>query len=268
MNLQDKQVLLTGASGGIGEKIAPALEAKGASLILVARNRNKLEALKNSLNYPQRHQVLCVDFNQPDGIETLDEFCLAQIKKRRIDVLINNAGNNQFSFLAQRCAKSLQQEMHLNLMTPILTSQAALGWLQRPGIILNIGSTFGSIGFPGYTSYCAAKAGVQRFSEALDRELDGAGIRVLYLAPRATATTLNDDRVTEMNRRLGNHSDAPEVVAQHVVTILEKERAAMWIGWPEKLFARINQLLPKLVSNSIRKQQDTIHHYINQAASK
>ena len=65
MNLQDKQVLLTGASGGIGEKIALALEAKGASLILVARNRNKLEALKNSLNYPQRHQVLCVDFNQP-----------------------------------------------------------------------------------------------------------------------------------------------------------------------------------------------------------
>ncbi|MBY8158261.1 SDR family oxidoreductase [Vibrio fluvialis] len=269
MNLQGKRVLLTGASGGIGQEIAHALEAKGASLVLVARNRNKLEALKNSLNDPERHQTLCIDFQQPDSEEQLKAFGLEQVQnEQRIDVLINNAGNNQFSFLAQRSAKSLQEEIHLNLMTPILTSQSALNWLQRPGIILNIGSTFGSIGFPGYTTYCAAKAGVQRFSEALDRELDGAGIRVLYLAPRATKTDLNDDRVTEMNRQLGNHSDAPSVVAKHVVSILEDEQASRWIGWPEKLFVRLNQIIPGVVSKSIRKQQDTIHQYINQVHGK
>ncbi|MBO0213006.1 SDR family oxidoreductase [Vibrio sp. Vb2880] len=267
MNLQGKRVLLTGASGGIGREIAQALEAKGAALILVARSRNKLEALKNSLECPERHQVLAIDFQHPDSEDVLKAFALEQVHRdQRIDVLINNAGNNQFSFLAQRSAKSLREEIHLNLMTPMLTSQSALSWLQRPGIILNIGSTFGSIGFPGYTSYCAAKAGVQRFSEALDRELDGAGIRVLYLAPRATNTDLNDDRVTQMNRDLGNRSDAPSVVARHVVSILEKERASMWIGWPEKLFARLNQLIPTVVSASIRKQQDTIHHYITPGA--
>lgn len=268
MNLQDKRVLLTGASGGIGGEIARTLDAKGASLILAGRNRHKLERLQNSLNNPERHQVLCVDFSQPGSLGILDEFAKQRLKTQRIDVLINNAGRNQFSFLVQRSAHSVAQEMQLNLMTPVLTSQSALHWLQRPGIILNIGSTLGSIGFPGYTSYCAAKAGLQRFSEALDRELDGTGIRVLYLAPRATRTSLNDRRVTEMNQCLGNHSDTPDVVAQHVVTILEKEHAAMWVGWPEKLFARINQLLPNMVSKSIRKQQDTIQRYINQTVPK
>lgn len=269
MNIQGKRILLTGASGGIGQEMAKALEAKGASLILVARNHNKLQALKNSLLYPERHQILALDFQQPQCEEQLAEFCVGQRRlDQGIDVLINNAGINQFSFLAQRSARSLQQELTLNLVTPILLCQSALNWLQRPGIILNVGSTFGSIGFPGYTSYCAAKSGLQRFSEALDRELDGTGIRVLYLAPRATKTALNDDRVTQMNLALGHRSDDPCVVAKHTLAILENEKAAVWIGWPEKLFARLNQIVPGMVSKSIRKQQDIIHQHIHHVQTK
>ncbi|TOI08737.1 short chain dehydrogenase, partial [Vibrio parahaemolyticus] len=52
----------------------------------------------------------------------------------------------------------------------------------------------------------------------------------------------------------------------HVVTMLEKEISAKWIGWPEKLFARINQLLPSVVSSAIRKQQETIHQYVNRVS--
>ncbi|MFG6245373.1 short chain dehydrogenase, partial [Vibrio diabolicus] len=92
------------------------------------------------------------------------------------------------------------------------------------------------------------------------------GIRALYLAPRATETSLNSDAVNEMNRQLGNKTDSPQVVANHVVTMLEKEISAKWIGWPEKLFARINQLLPSVVSSAIRKQQETIHQYVNRVS--
>jgi len=269
MNLIDKRVLLTGASGGIGKEVAMALEAKGASLVLVARDPNKLEALRNSLSDPGKHQIVAVDLASDIGIEALKQQCFKQAQQdKKIDVVINNAGSNQFSFLAQRSSQSIELEMRLNLLVPMLLSQSALSWISRPGIVLNVGSTFGSIGFPGYTTYCAAKSGLQRFSEALDRELDGSGIRTLYLAPRATDTSLNNSFVNQMNQQLGNKSDTPAVVAKHVVDILEKEQSARWIGWPEKLFARINQIFPGLVSNSIRKQQDTIHHFINQVHGK
>ncbi|WP_432453140.1 MULTISPECIES: SDR family oxidoreductase [unclassified Agarivorans] len=264
MLIQDKTVLLTGASGGIGKAIAKQLSEQGARLLLVARNQQKLEALRQSLSAPERHQSLSIDLLSSHDIKRLKSVALDyQQQGQTISVVINNAGSNQFRFLRQRSTESLQQEMQLNLMAPIILSQAALDWISRPGIILNIGSTFGSIGYPGYASYCAAKAGVHRFSEAMDRELDGTGIRMLYLAPRATDTELNSDAVCQLNQQLGNHSDLPQIVAQHVLNILQHEHRAKWIGWPEKLFARVNQIFPSLVANSIRKQQATIHQFIN-----
>ncbi len=269
MQLQDKRILLTGASGGIGQEIALALEAKGAKLVLVSRSRNKLEAVRNSLAFPEKHNIIAADLATDEGLQNLKQECLnLSHQDQRIDVLINNAGSNQFSFLAQRSGLSIEQEMRLNLMVPILLSQASISWINRPGIVLNIGSTFGSIGFPGYTTYCAAKSGLQRFSEALDRELDGTGIRALYLAPRATNTSLNNSFVNKMNEELGNKSDSPQLVAHYVVDMLENEITSRWIGWPEKLFARINQIFPGLVSHSIHKQQETIHHFINQVQGK
>ncbi|KOO09301.1 SDR family oxidoreductase [Vibrio hepatarius] len=266
MDLNGKYVLLTGASGGIGKALANSLAVQGAKLLLVARNGNKLSELIQSLPNSEEHQCLSADLATQDGLILLRNKAREYLQQnKKISVVINNAGTNQFRFLAQREPNSIKQEIELNLTTPILLTQSALTWLQRPGIILNIGSTFGSIGYPGYSTYCAAKSGLQRFSEAMDRELDGAGVRVLYLAPRATDTELNSDRVNQLNKTLGNHCDSPQVVADHVVTMLQKETSAKWIGWPEKLFARINQIFPSLVTSSIRKQQQTIHDFIQQA---
>jgi len=269
MQLENKRVLLTGASGGIGKEVARALEGKGASLILVARNLNKLQAVKNSLENPDKHLIIAEDLSTQEGVENLNQHCLSLSHQgQRIDVLINNAGSNQFNFLAQRHRCSIEHEIQLNLTAPIVMCQSSIAWINRPGIILNIGSTFGSIGYPGFTIYCAAKSGLQRFSEALDRELDGSGMRTLYLAPRATNTSLNSRFVNQLNKELGNKSDSPDIVAVYVVDVLEKEKTASWIGWPEKLFARLNQIFPTVVSHSIRKQQQTIHQLISQEQGK
>ncbi len=260
MDLQDKTVLLTGASGGIGQAIAHSLAKQGARLLLVARDKAKLAALQQSLPEPERHAYLSADLTTDSGRSLLGELIDAWREQgQRISVVINNAGSNQFQFFSQRRKESLESELNLNLLAPMLLSQAALRWLERPGLILNIGSTFGSIGYPGYASYCAAKAGLHRFSEALDRELDGSGIKVLYLAPRATDTELNSAAVIELNRQLGNRSDAPQRVAEHVLEMLDEEHSMRWIGWPEKLFVKINQWFPRLVSQSIHKQQLAIH---------
>ncbi|MBR9873459.1 MAG: SDR family oxidoreductase [Vibrionaceae bacterium] len=263
MKIKASTILLTGATGGIGQSIATELANRGATLILVARNEEKLIALKASLVNPDSHDVLVADITTTDGLNAVRE--LAR-QKQKVDALINNAGCNDFSLLSQKHPTQIEADIQLNLVAPMLLCQSALSWLKQPGVILNIGSTFGSIGYPGYTSYCAAKAGLHRFTEALDRELFATGIRALYLAPRATETSLNSDIVNELNQKLGNKTDSPQVVAEHVATMLEKEISAKWIGWPEKLFARINQLLPNVVSSAIRKQQETIHQYVNRVS--
>ncbi|WP_064604339.1 SDR family oxidoreductase [Photobacterium sp. J15] len=265
MNIKQKRIILTGATGGIGTETAKLLAEQGANLVLVGRNKERLEQLKSTLHNPEQHLLIEADLTKPESIDFINNTCLTWRKQGiHVNALINNAGSNRFAYLAQRTPESIEKELQLNLISPVLLSQKALGWLERPGLILNIGSTFAAIGYPGYSTYCAGKAGLHRFSEAMQRELSGAGIQVLYLAPRATDTKLNDQRVLEMNKVLGNQTDKPVTVAKAIVTALKQEKTCRWLGWPEKLFVRINQIFPRLVSSSLRQQ----HEKITEFASK
>lgn len=264
MDIHQQYVLLTGASGGIGESIAHTLAARGARLILLARDEQKLEALRQSLPKPEQHRVVSADLTSEAGMEQLQALVKELNRaQQRIAVVINNAGTNQFCLLARRSMESVQRELALNLMTPIQIMHHVLQWSHKPQMVINIGSSLGAIGYPGYASYCAAKAGLHRFSEAMNRELAGTGMKVLYLAPRATNTSLNSEAVQQLNRALGNRSDEPSLVAAQVAKMIETEQNVMWIGWPEKLLVRLNQLLPSLVSRAIRKQQPVLLSFLN-----
>ncbi|OEE66760.1 short chain dehydrogenase [Enterovibrio norvegicus FF-33] len=262
MKLNGKRVLLTGATGGIGKEIAAALAKQGCELIVVGRKASQLAELVANLDDSSRHQSLIADLARTEGLDAVSQFCASlDVAGKPVDIVINNAGCNTFLYLQDRDPASVKRDVELNLIAPILLSQSALGWMAQDGVILNVGSTFGAIGFPCYTSYCAAKAGLQRFSEALSRELNGTGRRVQYLAPRATNTSLNDARVTEMNEKLGNKTDEAAFVAAQAVDMLKQETSVKWIGWPEKLFVRLNQLFPSLVGSAIKKQHQTITEY-------
>lgn len=269
MELTNKRVLLTGATGGIGSEIARALSEKGCELTLVGRHQAGLENLSDTLSNPGQHQSLVADIATHQGLEKIQQHCMdLKYQGLSVDVLINNAGCNTFQYLQDRDADSLRREVEVNLTTPILLCQQATQWLSGNGIMLNIGSTFGAIGYPGFTSYCAAKAGLQRFSEALDRELSQTGRRVLFLAPRATNTALNDSRVNEMNQKLGNKTDEASFVAAQVIQALAHEKTTTWLGWPEKLFVKINQIFPSVVTSAIQKQHDVITEYASANATK
>lgn len=81
------------------------------------------------------------------------------------------------------------------------------------------------------------------------------------MAPRATQTALNSDAITEMNKALKNSMDSPEKVASIVVNAIKKQTASTFIGWPEKLFVKMNGLLPNLVDNALKKQLSTIREF-------
>ncbi|WP_331344356.1 SDR family oxidoreductase [Cellvibrio sp. UBA7661] len=262
MTLKGKLILLTGASGGIGQAIARRLAAQGARLILVGRSTEQLNALARELHVLANEGfVLQADITQHSGRETIRTALLAL--QEPLDALINCAGVNLFGFLEDSDPEAIAQLINTNVTATILLTQLSLPFLHKStGRILNIGSSFGSLGYPAFSAYCASKFALRGFSEALRRELGDSNIQVAHLAPRATNTSINSDAVCAMNRELGNAMDDPDIVAAQVEMMLSAKRMRdRNIGWPERLFLRINSIFPRIIDNALRGQLPIIRRY-------
>jgi len=261
-NLQDMTVVLTGASGGIGRATAEKLSAAGARLILVGRHREKLDSLIQDLGN-DTHVAVIADLGTEDGRHHLREYC-ESLGPDRISVLVNCAGVNEFGLFEEQSQAAVADTININLISPMLICQDLLPLLLRRGKaqIVNIGSTFGSIGYPGFSAYCASKFGLRGFTESLRRELADSGVQVSYIAPRATQTDLNSQKIVAMNNELGTAMDKPSVVADEVMRVIGKRSPLdKYMGWPEKFFVKINALLPALVDSSLRKQLPIIRRF-------
>ncbi len=255
MKGREMNVLLTGATGGIGLQTATLLATRGANLLLVGRNEGRLTGLRDGLReYGTRVEVVTADLATAEGRQHLA--AAAQEFHGGINVLINNAGVNRFNLFDKQAAHDLEAVVNVNLLAPMLLTQKLLPLLkeQQNAVVLNVGSIVGSIGLPGQVAYCSSKFGMHGFSEALRRELQGSSVRVVYVAPRSTDTEMNDPLLREINELAGVSTDDTSVVARHIVDAITGRKRERFIGWPERLFVKINALLPGLVDRSVRKQ--------------
>nr|WP_314658352.1 SDR family oxidoreductase [uncultured Pseudomonas sp.] len=259
MRLHESVVVLTGASGGIGLELAEQLFAAGARVLAVSRHMGKLAGLMN--RYPERLRWQTADLRTPTGREQV-------VSRARemggVNVLINAAGVNRFALLDQLDEYVLDELLDINIKAPLQLTRACLPLLreQPKALVVNVGSTYGSIGYPGYATYCASKFALRGFSEALRRELADTTVNVLYAAPRATRTTMNSSAATALNQALKVGMDDPADVARAVLVAVQSERSELYLGWPEKLFVRINGMLPGVVDRALRKQLPVIRRYI------
>ncbi|PJE56114.1 hypothetical protein TY87_06155 [Marinomonas sp. BSi20584] len=263
MQWQQQICLLTGATGGIGQAIATALANKGVSLILQGRSESRLQQLSDSLT--GEHKILVADITTIQGREKICR--MAELNA--ISMLINNAGVGQFSLLEETEEAVIVDTLEINLLAPILLIQELLPLLQKadqqqpaPSYVINVGSAFGSIGFAGQSIYCASKFGLRGFTEALYRELADTNVHVSYFAPRATATSINSDQAMAMNKALGNSVDSPESVANALIQQLEKGHARLFVGFPEKLFVKINGAFPHIVDKALFKKLPIIKRFL------
>ncbi|MCM2131978.1 SDR family oxidoreductase [Larsenimonas rhizosphaerae] len=256
-----KIAILTGASGGIGRACATRLADDGWQLMLVGRRTTPLAELASRL--PGHHEVVAGNLNEASTRTAIVERLTAL--DWAPSLLINNAGVNQLSFLGDCDEAEIEAQLTTNLIAPILLTRALLPLMARPGQVVNIGSALGAIGHPGYSIYGASKAGMRLFSQALDRELGDDNIRVGWLAPRATHTTMNNEAAQAMQKALGTRVDAPDVVAQALMTHLKRPCTERFIGQPEGFFARLNSFLPDLVRGSLIKQLPIIRRFTHPA---
>jgi short-subunit dehydrogenase len=262
MNIQGKRILITGAAGGIGKLLAKALAQKGGVLLLADRAADALTALRDEIQQTGgQAQIAAVDLSLPEVPQQLA--ATAQQELGGIDVLINLAGIMSFKLFHEETQESIERLWRVNAITPMLLARAVLPqMLERgDGRIVNVGSVYGSIGFPCFVNYSANKFAVRGFSQALRRELDGTGVGVTYVGPRYVRTPINAGPVARMSEALKVNMDDPEVVAASIVRAIEKDKKEHYIGFPECLFVRINAILPGVVDGALRKQVAEIRDY-------
>ena len=247
MQLTDARVLLTGATGGLGQALSGALARRGAKVLAAGREPEALARLATHLG--AGHRGVRADLNRGEGVAAVVDAARAF----DVNVLINNAGIGGFGLFATQDWADIDAVLATNLVAPMRLTRALLPQLasQRAAAIVNIGSTFGSVPFAGFAAYSAAKAGLRGFSQALRRELADTGVAVVHLAPRAIATPLNTAAVDALNRELGHRSDRAEDVAEAIVAALRRGSHERHLGFPERLFARLNGIAPSLIDRGV-----------------
>lgn len=265
MKIQDSRIILTGACGGIGQAIARKLTEKGAHLLLVDLDADKLSQLQHELEKPTSPvHTFSADLSNSQVHTAIINQAIQ--KMGQIDILINAAGVMAYTDFGQQDPDRIEQSFKINVIAPMQLTQHCLPGMQSrgKGQIVNIGSIFGSIGFAYFSSYSATKFALRGFSEALRREIYGSGVKITYIAPRAVKTPLNSPAVYNMAQKVNMNMDEPEQVAIKIVKAVENDKKDVYLGFPESLFVRINAIMPRLVDLALRRQNRIMQECLEQ----
>jgi meso-butanediol dehydrogenase / (S,S)-butanediol dehydrogenase / diacetyl reductase len=169
-----KVIVITGAGVGLGRALARRFAGEGETLVLLGRTLSKVQALADELGAP--HVAVECDVSQQDSVRA----AFAEIASRhpKIDVLINNAAIYEPFFIKDATDEQILDPILTNFAGPIFTSRAAIPMMDRGAAIINVSSESVGVEFPMLSLYQSSKAGMERFSQSLSRELEPQGIRV------------------------------------------------------------------------------------------
>ncbi|CAH0402615.1 unnamed protein product [Chilo suppressalis] len=195
MRFQDKVVIITGASSGIGAAAAKLFAKEGASVVLVARNQDKLANVeKQCAAIGKSPLVIHADVaNEEDAKRIIDKTI---DKYGKLDILVNNAGIVRFdNVLSDTIMKSFDEVMNVNLRAAVyITSLASPHLIKTKGNIINISSILGQvIKMNNYISYATSKAGLDHFTRGAALELSAHGVRVNAISPGPVRTDIMEN---------------------------------------------------------------------------
>ena len=190
-SLAGKTAVVTGASSGIGEATARALNAAGARVMLVARRQDRLAGLANELGHGTG--FLALDLAQPEAARSLLNAAIAQLG--RVDILINNAGILRTSHVDAFDLDELEPLIAINYSAVVRSSILFARHMKANGTgqIVNLSSIGAGITAAGTGIYGGLKRALDAFTEVLRIELAGSGVRVGLVAPGTTTTEIFED---------------------------------------------------------------------------
>jgi short-subunit dehydrogenase len=252
--------LITGASNGIGLELAKVHASKGGNLVLVARNKSKLDELKAELERQYKVSVYTIGKDLSAVNSALEVYEETTKQNIPIDYLINNAGFGDFGMFVETDWNKEWQMINLNITT--LTHFTKL-YLQdmvkrRKGKIMNVASTAAFQPGPTMAVYYATKAYVLSFSEAVDNEVRDKGISITSLCPGATESGFQAAAaMEESNLVKGKKLPTSKEVAEYGYTAMLKGKTVAIHGLMNSILANSVRFTPRaLVVRITRKIQD------------
>ena len=259
MNYKNKVIVITGASSGIGESSAVLFSKKGANVVLVSRNKEKLEKVQKKISKYNNETLICI-------CDVSDKFQVKEMAKQvlekfgRIDVLVNNAGFAIYGTISELSIDEIESQMSTNYLGMIYCVKNFLPKMleQNFGHIVNVASLAASFGLPGIASYCASKFAMLGFSEGLKHELDDTKIGVTVVSPIMVRTNFFDHPSFEKMPKYSKTSLNAETVANTIlkasnsskleITVPRIARGAVWAKH------NFSYLINPIVSSSFKKQ--------------
>ena len=189
-NLDGKIALITGAAGGLGDKIARTLHAQGATLALTDMRAEPMEKLKAELG--DRVEYFVANLTNSDDVNNLVKN--VEEKMGRIDILVNNAGLTRDNLFMRMSDEDWQLVLDVNLSAGFKLAKAAIRGMmkRRYGRIIGIASVVGVMGNPGQANYSASKAGMIAMNKCLAQEVGSRGVTVNSIAPGFIRTPMTD----------------------------------------------------------------------------
>ena len=251
--LKSKVVVVTGASSGIGEATARALAARGAAVVLAARNEEKLRFLEREI-LAAGDQALAVktDVEDEASVEVMVERTVGEFGA--LDILVNNAGLGLSGRVAELQPADLRYLFEVNLVGPLHCVRAALPHMPRGGRIISVSSVIGKRAIPKVGGYCATKFALNALSDALRVEISGQEISVTSVYPGTTRTAFreNSRRTRSEKRGWRPRGVTPERVAEKIARAAEKGGRDVYVTLPDRLFVAATTLLPGLTDRVLR----------------
>jgi uncharacterized protein len=240
-------LLITGASAGIGTALAREYAKRGQALILLARRKDRLQALRDELSAQVPCEILVADLADPEAPRRIVD--MLQQNQWLVRGLVNNAG---YGLPGKFHAPSWED--HARFLQVMVTSVCELTWrllpemqARRDGEILNVASLAGHVpGSAGHTLYAASKAFMIKFSESLALENGALGIKVCALCPGFTYSEFHDvtgtrSQVAQMPSWMWMHA---EDVARQGIDALRQGRVVFVPGIINRMIKALTQMLP------------------------
>jgi uncharacterized protein len=248
MVLQQKVVVITGASSGFGELIARRCAAGGARVVLAARSVAKLEQLAQELGGPSRALVVRVDVGSDADVQTLVDTTLERFGGA--DVLVNNAGYGVFNPIADAPLEELHAMMDVNVYGALRCTRAFLPHMlaRRSGQVVMMASIAGHVATLNMGYYGATKHALVGLTRVLAVELAGTGVRCALICPGVAQTGFQERAGRNKFARITRLSACtPEQVANATLRVIARQtHGEVFIPWYGRLLALASQPFPSL----------------------
>ena len=262
MDFENKAVVITGASSGIGEASAIKFAKMGANVVLVARRKEKLLEVEKKLSKYTGTNIICqCDVSNKIQVDQMSKKVLDQFGK--IDVLVNNAGFVIYGKVNELSTQEIVAQMETNYFGMIHCTKAFLPQMleQRFGHFVNVASVGASFGVPGIASYCATKYAMLGFSEGLHHELEGTGVGLTVVSPIMVRTPLFDHPPFENFSKFSTGiSLSSETVAKAIIKASNSSKLEIVVPSVARAGIWFKQTFPyfinPIIGNRFRKQLD------------